>query len=191
MPGFPSVRSAAGSPAGLPVVPPTVLPTVPPAGLGRRSVTGAALASALVVAGCAATPGAGTTLDLTPDARLVLDALADERALLLVLRTAARRHRGLRTALADARRTHRRHVEVLGGAVATSNGTAAAPWAADVLPRRGSPTQVRAAVARAEGTLADRHLAGSLEAASGTLARLLASLSAAAAQQSRVLEVDA
>ena len=174
-------------------------------GLSRRavgSILGALAAStALVTSGC----DADEPLDLPglpplgddPDRERVLAGLRDERLVLERIARVRRRHRSLRRTLAPAEAVHRAHVGLLGRAGddpddpadAGDPGGGGAPGGVPV-----DPAQAVAQLVRLERDLAARHATTAMRARSGVLARVIASMSAAAAQQAVVLgslEADA
>jgi hypothetical protein len=158
--------------------------------LSRRTVgsgiIGLAAASALVTSGC--DPDDGLALPGLPDDReepdrdQVLAALDDERAVLDHVVRVQRRHRQLRRTLAATAAVHRAHVELLRGAV--EDAEVAEPEAE---PVPGDPVKAAAGLVRLEHDLADRHVSTAMECRSGSLARVVAVMSAAAAQQAVVL----
>jgi hypothetical protein len=144
----------------------------------RRTALGAALAGAWLLTGCdalqdepAPSPGAGPQ-DADPDQAL-LDLVTVEVGEMLGLVTAARRRRSLAAPLADFATMHAAHLEVLGPPGGQT----------DRVRLAGSSGEVLARVLRRERE-SQRKLAGwSVDADSGQLARLLASMSAATAQR--------
>jgi hypothetical protein len=151
--------------------------------LSRRAV---ALAGLTVTALGATSGCAGDTavrlpgrapLDDDEDRRLLAAALRREQELLARVQAAGRDHRPLRRALAGAASVHQRHVALLADALDVGAPSAAS----GSTPRTAGATL--AALARFERRLAERHADAAVAAGSGTVARLLAGLSAAAAQQ--------
>jgi hypothetical protein len=152
----------------------------------RRTALGGALAGVAVLAGCdlgdpgsddpdsAPAPSSGAE---DPDAGLVDDVVDEVSATLLLVETLRRRHNSLRRSLGGLARVHEAHLKVLG-----SNGRSGRRP-----PRTGSAAEALAVLRtrelRHQRLLADRAVA----AQSGRLARLLASMSAAVAQQLTVL----
>ena len=161
--------------------------------LSRRSfgsVLAVATVSALATSGCDADEG----LDLPglpdlaeePDHDRVLAALRDERAVLDQLRRVQERHRPLRRRLEPAVEVHRAHVELL----ARTDDVTAGPGpdgtsGAGRVP--GAPSDAVAQLVRLERSLATKHVTTAMASRSGVLARVVASMSAAAAQQAVVL----
>ncbi len=183
---------------------------MPPApALSRRTATGGALAvTAVLATGCTGAdrrPGAaGPTPSVTgsptavpedPDVALARAVLLRERAMLATLQATARVHPRLRGVLASGRASHRDHVRVLSAAV--PDGTGPAPAAASrrrprhpaAVPAR--PSAALAALAGAEERHARDGRDSCVAARSGTFARLLASMAAAASQQAAVLSAAA
>ncbi|WP_167736667.1 hypothetical protein [Nocardioides sp. 1609] len=123
-------------------------------------------------------PGGTGATDVDTDSALVEEALL---ALSVAHRTAqanARAHPPLADALAPLVRLHRAHAGELGGPRPTSGRVAVG---------RGSVQRARRRVALAEETL-EQALAGlAVQADSGALARLLASMAASVAQHRSVL----
>ncbi len=162
--------------------------------LSRRAlgsgVAALAASTALVTAGC----DSGDGLDLPavpglpdseeePDRPRVLDALRGEHLVLVQLRRTQRRHRRLRRQLRPVVALHQGHVDLLSGAVDT-------PSASPAEKRPRVPTDPGAAVAalvRLERALAAEHVDTAVQSESGVLARVVATMSAAAAQQAVVL----
>ncbi len=145
----------------------------------RRTTLGGALAGVAVLAGCdlgsgdpASSPSPSAGPD-DPDAGLVEDVADDIVATQLLVEALRRRHGSLRRPLAGLARVHDAHLEVLG----SSRRSGSRP------PRTGNATEalavLRARELRHQRLLVDRALA----AQSGRLARMLASMSAAVAQQ--------
>jgi hypothetical protein len=163
---------------------------VPP--LSRRTlgsrVAGLAVSAALVTAGC----DTDEPLDLPglppigeePDRDRVLTGLRDEQAVLEQVSRVRRRHRRLRRALAPTAAVHQAHVELLSRAVDDSDD---ASEAGPDSPVPGDPAKAVAQLVRLERSLAERHVATAVKSRSGVLARVVAAMSAAAAQQAVVL----
>lgn len=157
-------------------------------------LTGLAVTTALVTAGCDTDrpldlPGL-PPLGAEPDQDRVLDALRDEQVVLDEVRQVRRRHPGLRRELATTAAVHEAHVALLSKAVdGTSPSDPADPGGDEDDETRvaPSPARARAQLARSEQGLADQHVATALKSRSGVLARLVASMSAAAAQQAVLL----
>jgi hypothetical protein len=155
--------------------------------LTRRTTLGTALLGVTALTGCDLGDPGSDDPDSSPlpresdepDAELVEAVLADIVATSLLVDSVRRRHDSLRGPLTHLTRVHTAHLEVLGGESRGRSGRSPA-----------APRNASAALARLEQRelrhqrlLADRALA----AQSGRLARLLASMSAAIAQQLAVL----
>lgn len=102
-----------------------------------------------------------------------------------LVRRSFRRHRALAPALRPVAAVHRGHAELLLGAV----GDATSPGEVDPVPERAGAAW--AAVRRREEALERSLRAAALRAQSGALARALASMSAAVAQQRATLPAQA
>jgi hypothetical protein len=131
------------------------------------------------------TPGA--TAD--PDVRLAAQALAAEERQVALVDTVAGRFPALAGRLRGTRVVHERHVAVLTDA---SPDPAASPTARPApasrpVPVPGSPAAALRVVVDAEQVLTGRHRDWAVAAASGRLARMLAGMAAASAQQAAVL----
>lgn len=179
----------------------------------RTAIGGAAAVGAAVVTGC--TPSgidrrsrksavaAPSTPDTDPDVALAATVLADEQAMLDRIAATVARHPGLDGRLAAARAAHQAHVDLLTKAVpkearvspSASPSQDAAPSVSPSVPP--SPTAAPAVPARpprALAVLADQEdrlsLVGrrsAFAAQSGAFARVLASMSASAAQHAVAL----
>lgn len=178
----------------------------------RTAIGGAAAVGAVVVTGC--TPSgidrrsrksavAAPTPDTDPDVALAATVLADEQAMLDRIAATVARHPGLAGRLAAARAAHQAHVDLLTKAVpkearvspSASPSQDAAPSVSPSVPP--SPTAAPAVPARpprALAVLADQEdrlsLVGrrsAFAAQSGAFARVLASMSASAAQHAVAL----
>ena len=159
----------------------------------RRAVSvglvAAAASTALLTAGC----DGGDVLDLPglpevgeePDRAQVLAALQDEQRLLDQLTRTRRKHRRLGTALAGATALHSAHVDLLTGAVDDGDEPAEETPSPGRVP--ADPAAALAQIVRSEQALSANHVGTAMKARSGVLARVLASMSAAAAQQAVVL----
>lgn len=155
-------------------------------------VAGFVASTALVTSGCDTDEG----LDLPglpplgeePDHDRVLDGLRDETAVLDQVRQVRRRHQELRRPLAATVTVHRAHIELLGravdGADEDSEEDAAEPGPGRV---PADPAKAVAQLVRLERSLAEQHVATAMRSRSGVLARVVATMSAAAAQQAVVL----
>jgi hypothetical protein len=153
----------------------------------RRTTLGGALAGVVLLAGCdlgSDDPGSApaTAADPDdPDTGLVADVVDDLVATLTLVEAARHRHGSLRRQLAELAKVHRAHLEALGSSERPDRPG----------PRRAADADAALALVqrreqRLRGLLADR----AVEAQSGRLARLLASMSAAVAQQLAVLPLD-
>ncbi len=188
------------------------MPTTPPVrrtvGLTRRTAVGSAAAiGAAVVTGCTPSvvdrrprPTPARSADADPDVALAAAALADEQRMLDLVTATQERHPTLATVLSGARAAHRAHVDLLADAVPDRPSTSASPSGSpsaspSVSPSVAPPPQpvpsrpaaALSALSRAEdrvGLAGRRH---AFAAQSGAFARVLASIAAAAAQQSVVL----
>jgi hypothetical protein len=152
--------------------------------------TGSASLVALAVAGCTSSSSSGDAGDRPeppavgedPDRDLLLDALGAEESLHRLVTRVRRQHRALRDLLAGTERVHAAHVVLLSGAVQGDRESPAPErWVAD------GPRQALTELRKAERALAGSHAGTAMAASSGTFARLMAGMSAAAAQQERVL----
>jgi hypothetical protein len=117
-----------------------------------------------------------------PDHDLVVASLALEQAHLDRLAAVGRRHRRVRPALRASVAVHASHVEVLRGAVEDAAVPEAAPWP---VPR--ATERALAALAASARNASREQSDIAMAAGSGTLARLVAGMAAAAAQQERFL----
>jgi hypothetical protein len=160
--------------------------------------------SAAALAGCTPSgidrrPGknasAAPTPDADPDVALAATVLADEQAMLDLIAATLARHPGLEARLATARDSHQAHVDLLTQAVPSD--ARVSPGASPSVPRSGLPsTTVPARRPRAVAALADAEdrlaLVGrrsAFAARSGVFARVLAGMSASAAQHAVALGV--
>jgi hypothetical protein len=145
----------------------------------RRTTLGGALAGVALLAGCdlgSDDPGSGpapTADPDDPDTSLVAEVVDDLVATLAVVEAARHQHGSLRRQLGELAKVHRAHLEVLGS---NERPGRAGPRTADA---DGALALVRRREQRHERRLTDR----AVQAQSGRLARLLASMSAAVAQQ--------
>ena len=171
--------------------------------------------TAAVVAGCTPKgldrrPRPGATVSpaaVDPDVALAATVLAEEQALLDRVVATVERHPDLETTLSLARSAHQAHVDLLKDAVpddvripastpspSTSPSNSASPSVAPSPSPPAVPARVPVAlraVAAAEDRLALVGRRSSFAAQSGAFARVLASMAAAAAQQSAALAVAA
>ena len=153
-----------------------------------------AAATALLTSGCDPEggldlPGLPETPD-NPDEKQVAAGLRAEQQMFQRIALVRRRHRRLRDALAPTLAVHRAHVELLGGALDgaasdTDGGVDAGTRGSNPVP--ADPARAMADLVRLERLLADRHVATSVACRSGALARVVAVMSAAAAQQAVAL----
>jgi hypothetical protein len=155
----------------------------------RRTALGGALVGVAVLAGCdlgdlgsddpdsAPAPSSGAE---DPDAGLVEDVVDDAVATLMLVETLRSRHGSLRRPLGGLVRVHDAHLEALGSSGRSDRRPPQTSNAGEAL------ALLRARELRHQRLLADRSVA----AQSGRLARLLASMSAAVAQQLAVLPTE-
>ncbi len=180
------------------------MPTTPPVrravGLTRRTAVGSAAAiGAAVVTGCTPCgvdrrprPTPARSADADPDVALAASALAVEQRMLDLVTATQKRHPALATVLSGALAAHRAHVALLSDAVPDRPSASASPSVSPSVaphPQRvpARPAAALSALSRAEdrvGLAGRRH---AFAAQSGAFARVLASIAAAAAQQSVVL----
>ena len=161
---------------------------VPGRPLSRRTTLGSALAAPLVLAACDIDPppraGAASSASPEPpeDSELVasvVGALVRARG---VLDAASVAVPGLGARLDPVSAAHAEHLDVLVGAVPESDVPTAAP--PTIAPR---PDAALAAVRRSEQRLLREVRAGCVSAASGDLARVLASIAASTSQHAASL----
>lgn len=145
----------------------------------RRTTLGGALAGLALLAGCdlgsadpASTPAPPTDAD-DPDARLVEEVVDDIVATRRLVESLRRRHDSLRRPLGELVRVHDAHLTALESSGPPGRGAGRPGSAAAAV------TLVRARELRHQRLLTEHAVA----ARSGRLARLLASMSAAIAQQ--------
>ncbi len=135
-----------------------------------------------------------------PDVALAATVLQRERAMLERIHATVRRHPTLKAPLAGARSAHRAHIRLLAGAVpdqapspstspstspsasGSRTGTTQQPDPGHAVPGKAGPAL--GALARAEDRLSLVGRRSAFAARSGAFARVLASMAAAAAQQS-------
>jgi hypothetical protein len=159
--------------------------------LTRRSFGSGLVAAATVLATSGCDTDDGFDLPGIPDAGeepdhdQVLASLRDELAVLDQVQQVQRRHRSLRRPLAATAAVHEAHVELLTRADDTSD----APEGAETASRRvpADPSAAVALLVRLERSLATKHVETAMASRSGVLARVVATMSAAAAQQAHVL----
>jgi hypothetical protein len=190
-------------------------PLPPRRTLTRRTALGVLTAgSAAALAGC--TPSgidrrprknasAAPTPDADPDVALAATVLADEQAMLDLIAATVARHPGLEARLAMARDSHQAHVDLLTKAVPNdarvSPGASPSTDTSPSVSRSGLPSptgpptvparrpRAVAALADAEDRLALVGRRSAFAARSGVFARVLAGMSASAAQHAVALGV--
>jgi hypothetical protein len=151
--------------------------------ISRRTALGGALVGVGVLAGCdlgsddPASSQAPSAAPEDPDSGLVEQVGEDVAATLLLIESLRRRHASLRGPLGELARVHEAHLEVLGSRRRSGRRPPRTNSAAQAL------TTLSTREKRHQRFLADRAVA----AQSGRLARLLASMSAAVAQQLTLL----
>jgi hypothetical protein len=158
-----------------------------PAQPSRRTVVaGLTSAAGLALAGCSGdrTPDVSgrdaAPVAADPDQGLARQVRREELAVYELVRSTGKKHRELRRRLRATARTHLDHVGRLTPDTSLSLVTRD-------LPVARSASRALADIADAERRLAARHAASALDAQSGALARVIASMSAAAAQQASAL----
>ena len=179
--------------------------------LSRRAAL-AVLAAAVggAVAGCTPErqhPRAGrqepVEPQVDPDVAVAAEALADQRAMVELIEATHRRHRGLGERLTPALATHQAHVAMLKDAVpddvpvspsgsppaSASPSASGSPQPGPHVP--GDQARALARVVRAEQELRTSTKRLAFKAESGAFARVLGSMSAAAAQQAVLLASSA
>jgi len=160
----------------------------------RTAVGGSAVVAAIAVAGCTGDtsptarrlPGRTITPAASPDVALAADVLAQEQRLLDLVEATGRRHPAQAGALASARAAHKAHVALLADAAPDQDSASAGPSSSPTPPVTAVPASAAAAllaVATQEAKLAAHDRAGAQKARSGSFARALASMAAAAQQQ--------
>lgn len=130
-----------------------------------------------------------------PDVELATSVVAAARTLLHQIDATMRRHPRLERVLTKTREVHEAHVSLFEEAVPTDTGSAADgpssdAGATDPGPVPGDPARALQVVATAEDGLALTAKQAAFAAQSGAFARVLASMAAAAAQQSATLRAD-
>lgn len=156
--------------------------------LTRRTTVGAALVSPLVVAACDIDPPSrdGGTAAPTPpppeDSELVTGVVAALVRARSVVEAATLSEPGLTPLLAPVATAHAAHLEVLSGAVADADVPAPAPPTI-----AAGRARALGAVRRSEQRLLREVRRGCVDAASGDLARVLASMAASTAQHGAAL----
>ena len=159
--------------------------------LSRRTTLGSALAAPLVLAACDIDPpvrdGEGPTVTPPPppDSELVATVVAGLVRAQAVLAASAAAVPGLVARLDPLSSAHAAHLTVLVGAVPEADVPSAEPVA--VAPRI---LPALAAVRRSEQRLLREVRAGCLGAASGDLARVLASIAASTSQHTAALATE-
>jgi hypothetical protein len=153
----------------------------------RAVVVGLSAAAGVTLAGCSAgtephdLPGAAAEpVAADPDQVLVRKVRRDEMRLYDLVVSTRKRHRELRSPLREVAKSHLDHIGRLTPGTSLSILTQQQPVAKN-------PARALADLAAAERGLAREHAASALEARSGALARVVASMSAAAAQRASVL----
>lgn len=129
-----------------------------------------------------------------PDVALAAEALASQRQVLDLLQATRKRHHGLAARLAPAIAAHEAHADLLSHAVPKGVSASPSPTATATPGRHGvsrSRAQAMAKVVEAEQQLATVAKRQAFRAESGSFARLLASMAAAAAQYAAVLAASA
>lgn len=114
------------------------------------------------------------------DRRLVLAALAAEQAALAALSRTRKKHRSLRKRTVTAMHVHQEHVTLLEKAVDQAAGQRRGSGQGTRVP--GRPEPALEALVLLEANTSAQHIATALAAHSGAFARVMASMSAAAAQ---------
>ena len=134
-----------------------------------------------------------------PDVAVAAEALADQRAMVELIEATQRRHRGLGDLLAPALATHQAHVAMLKDAApddvpVSPSGSPSAPTSpsASGSPQPGphvpgDQSRALARVVRAEQELRTSTKRLAFKSESGAFARVLGSMTAAAAQQAVLL----
>ncbi len=159
--------------------------------LSRRTTLGSALAAPLVLAACDIDPplresaASPATPPPPEDSELVATVVAGLVRAQAVLDAAARAVPSLTARLQPLRDAHAAHVEVLMGAVPDGGVPAGA---SATVPTRILPALT--AVRRSERRLLREVREGCLAAASGDLARVLASIAASTSQHSAALSTE-
>jgi hypothetical protein len=144
---------------------------------------------------------AAPTPDADPDVALAATVLADEQAMLELITATVERHPALEARLATARDAHQAHVDLLTKAVpknarvspgasadtapSVSPSVSPSPTGPPTVPAR--PPRAVAALANAEDRLALVGRRSAFAAQSGVFARVLAGMSASAAQHAVAL----
>lgn len=196
---------------------PTSPPVRRPAAVSRRTATvGVAAVTAALASGCTprgidrrprARSSATTAPRTDPDVALAAAVLTDEQDMLDRVLATLRRHPRLAPVLSGTRAVHQAHVDLLTDAVpdrarassAASPSQGASPSVSpSVAPAPDPPARVPsrvpaalAALAREEDRLALLGRRSAFTAESGAFARVLASMAAAASQQSVTLAAAA
>lgn len=127
-------------------------------------------------------PGLTAEQKDNPDVDRVQDALRGEETMLAAVQQVQRRQKSLRKALDATAAVHQSHVDLLRSAVEDAGSPSPSPSPpAGTLPR--DPAGSVAALVRLERKLTADHVDTAMGSRSGVLARVVASMSAAAAQQ--------
>lgn len=160
--------------------------------LSRRTTLGSALVAPIVLAACDIDPpprasgSSPAAPEPSEDSALVTEVVAAIVIAQGVLDAAIRSTPGLATRLEPVRAAHAEHLDVLVGAVPEADlPTGTRP----TVPAR--PTAALAAVRRSEQRLLREVRTGCLAAASGDLARVLASVAASTSQHAAALATGA
>ena len=158
----------------MPAVPPRARPTAT-----RRAAIALGAAGLLAVAGCDGDdeqPAGGRTpaAHADPDRELVDSVLADLAAVTGLVSRVGSRFATLADEMSDLRRMHNAHIRALDGSPAKGRPAGRVPATASA---------ARTLVRRRELSLQRRLVEAAVSAESGTLARLLASMSAAVSQR--------
>ncbi|MGH3510251.1 MAG: hypothetical protein ACRDPI_08485 [Nocardioidaceae bacterium] len=157
----------------------------------RVLLGGAGLTMAAVLAGCRPDTAthSPTPAKADPDVALTRAVLARERAALDLVEAIIARFPGLGKRLDSAATGHRSHVRLLTSVLPASPSArptaSASPTSGTAVPATRSVAKL--AVARQEGRLVPAHREAALAARAGSLARVIASMGAAAAQQAALL----
>jgi hypothetical protein len=168
--------------------------------LSRRTAIGGFVAATVaLITGCTSSGGSGSAATRTPaprrspstdpDVLVAATVLGHEQAMLERVTATARRHPRLARTLVGTRDVHRAHVALLTKAVPDKTPVHSPPPARGPVPPR--PAHALAALSAAESRLSGSTAHSSLVARSGPFARVLASMAAAASQQSARLAAAA
>jgi len=172
-----------------------------PGRLSRRALGAGVLATpaalaVLTTAGCdsggvdlPSLPGlpAGNEDQDQPDLDQVQDALRGEQAMLATVQQVRRRQRSMRKALGATAAVHQAHVDLLQSAVEGASSASPAPPPSSAHKLSSDPAKAVAGLVTLERKLSAAHAGTALSSRSGVLARVVAAMSAAAAQQAVVI----